>query len=71
MLADDTEALIVRVPDDETQAPECHLVPIDSCYEFVGRLRMLWRGFDGGQDVHNFIDEFFGHVTARSKVVAR
>ena len=51
MLADDTEALIVRVPEDETQPPECHLVPIDACYEFVGRLRMLWRGFDGGQDV--------------------
>ncbi len=24
--------------------------PIDACYEFVGRLRMLWRGFDGGQE---------------------
>ena len=70
MLADDTEALIVRVPDDETQPPECHLVPIDACYEFVGRLRMLWRGFDGGQEVHNYIDEFFGHVTDRSKVIA-
>ena len=27
-----------------------YLVPIDACYEFVGRLRMLWRGFDGGQE---------------------
>ena len=31
-----------------TAARVCHLVPIDACYEFVGRLRMLWRGFDGG-----------------------
>ena len=28
---------------------DCHLVPIDACYELVGRLRSLWRGFDGGQ----------------------
>ena len=26
-------------------------MPIDVCYELVGHLRMLWRGFDGGQDV--------------------
>jgi hypothetical protein len=69
MLADDTEALIVRVPEVETEAPECFLVPIDACYEFVGRLRMLWHGFDGGQQVRNFITEFFDQVKARSQVV--
>nr|WP_155909738.1 MULTISPECIES: DUF5947 family protein [unclassified Mycolicibacterium] len=68
LLAADTEALIVRVPD--TPLPvECHLVPIDACYEFVGRLRLLWHGFDGGQQVHEFVDDFFNAVTARSKVV--
>lgn len=71
MLADDTEALIVRVPDEEAAEPECHLVPIDACYEFVGRLRMQWRGFDGGQEVRAFIEEFFDQVTARSKAVPR
>jgi hypothetical protein len=69
MLADDTEALIVRVPEVETEAPECFLVPIDACYEFVGRLRMLWHGFDGGQQVRLFITEFFDQVKARSQVV--
>ncbi|MGH3674733.1 MAG: DUF5947 family protein [Mycobacterium sp.] len=69
MLADDTEALIVRVPEDEQQPPECYLVPIDACYEFVGRLRLLWHGFDGGQEVREFIDEFFEHVATRGKVV--
>jgi hypothetical protein len=34
-------------------------------------MRMLWRGFDGGQDVRAFIDDFFTTVTARSKVVPR
>jgi len=70
-LADDTEALIVRVPDDGALAPECFLVPIDTCYEFVGRLRMLWHGFDGGQKVREFITEFFDQVKDRGKVVAR
>ena len=70
-IAADTEALLVRVPDDETASPHAYLVPIDACYEFVGRLRMMWRGFDGGQDVRNYIDEFFDHVSTRSKVVAR
>jgi hypothetical protein len=71
MLADDTEALLVRVPDDESESPECHLVPIDACYEFVGRLRMLWRGFDGGQEVRKYIGGFFDLVATRSQVVLR
>lgn len=70
MLADDTEALIVRVPEEQAAAPECYLVPIDACYEFVGRLRMLWHGFDGGQQVRDFITEFFDQVKARSEVVS-
>jgi hypothetical protein len=72
MLAHDVEALLVRVPDDpDGAAPaECYLVPIDACYEFVGRLRMLWRGFDGGQEVRQFVDEFFTRITGRSKVAA-
>jgi hypothetical protein len=68
-IADDTEALLVRVPDDETASPHAYLVPIDACYEFVGRLRMMWRGFDGGHDVRNYIDEFFELLDGRSRVV--
>ncbi len=70
-LADDTEALLVRVPDHETEPPVCHLLPIDACYEFVGRLRTLWRGFDGGQDARRYMNEFFETIADRSKVVAR
>ena len=70
LLADDTEALLVRVPDDETHSPDCHLVPIDACYEFVGRLRQLWHGFDGGQPVREYVDTFFEQVGTRGKVVA-
>jgi hypothetical protein len=64
LLADDVEALLVRVPD--VGEPTCYLVPIDACYEFVGNLRQLWRGFDGGQEAHEFIDDFFASLAACS-----
>ncbi|WP_094287525.1 DUF5947 family protein [Mycobacterium lehmannii] len=71
MLAKDTEALLVRVPQDESASPLGYLVPIDACYEFVGRLRMMWRGFDGGRDVRNYMAEFFELLEARGQVVDR
>ena len=70
-IAADTEALLVRIPDDDAASPQAYLVPIDACYEFVGRLRMMWRGFDGGQDVRNYINEFFEMLDDRSRVVDR
>ena len=72
LLSDDVEALLVRVLDDdgaddgEFAQPQSYLVPIDACYEFVGRLRMLWRGFDGGQEARQFIDDFFAQIRARA-----
>lgn len=66
LLADDVEALLVRVPESETAEPQSYLVPIDACYEFVGRLRMLWRGFDGGQEARAFIDDFFSRIADRA-----
>jgi hypothetical protein len=66
-LADDVEALLIRVPDEA--APQCFLVPIDTCYEFVGGLRRLWRGFDGGRDADAFIDVFFASIARRAKEI--
>jgi hypothetical protein len=60
----DVEALLVRSVD---QRVEAFLVPIDVCYELVGHLRMLWRGFDGGQDVRRRLDEFFDQVRSRCR----
>jgi Family of unknown function (DUF5947) len=71
LLADDVEALLVRVPEREDGPPQTYLVPIDACYEFVGRLRMLWRGFDGGQEARAFIDSFFAQVRARARETPR
>ncbi|MBW0011921.1 DUF5947 family protein [Mycobacterium sp.] len=64
LLVDDVEALLVRVP--ESGQPRTYLVPIDACYEFVGRLRLLWRGFDGGQEAREFIASFFSHIDGRA-----
>ncbi|MCX4098104.1 DUF5947 family protein [Nocardia sp. alder85J] len=65
-LADDVEALLIRMPERGSDGG-CVLLPIDACYEFVGHMRRLWRGFDGGQDAHRYIDEFFTTVTARGR----
>ena len=66
VVAPDVEALLVRTSASAGTA-DCHLVPIDACYELVGRLRRVWRGFDGGQDARAEIDAFFAGVAARSR----
>ena len=64
----DVEALLLRGPDrEEHPGFTAHIVPIDACYELVGRLRSLWRGFDGGQEARAAIEEFFATVDARSR----
>ena len=40
-------------------------MPIDACYELVGQLRTLWRGFDGGQEARDALDAFFDGVRAQ------
>ncbi|MEJ7744131.1 MAG: DUF5947 family protein [Nocardioidaceae bacterium] len=71
VLEPDVEALLIRAPDRRRRQGSsdftCHVVPIDACYELVGQLRQLWRGFDGGQDAHNAMDSFFEMVSARSR----
>jgi hypothetical protein len=50
--------------DDAESAPriDALIVPIDACYELVGRIRRSWRGFQGGDDVWREIDEFFARA---------
>jgi hypothetical protein len=67
-LEPDVEALLVRRHDDGTYV--CHLVPIDACYELVGRVRMTWKGFDGGEEAWAAIDAFFATIAERSRPVA-
>jgi Family of unknown function (DUF5947) len=65
VVAPDVEALMVRA--SPAAVAECFLVPIDTCYELVGRLRRAWRGFDGGQDARREIDDFFAMVAAKAR----
>jgi hypothetical protein len=63
--ADDVEALLLRKPRGEPV--ECFLVPIDVCYDLVGRVRMYWKGFDGGTEAHREIDGVFRRLRERAR----
>ena len=62
-MAPDIEALLVRHVDDRRL---CFIVPIDACYELVGRIRAHWTGLSGGDRVRAEIDAFFDGLAARS-----
>jgi hypothetical protein len=64
-MAPDVEALLMHAERGDA-GPECYLVPIDACYELVGRLRTTWRGFDGGADARAELATFFARVRARA-----
>ena len=66
-LRPDVEALLIRGEDNSGNEFSCHLVPIDACYELVGQLRLLWRGFDGGTEVRQAMDVFFTAVADRAR----
>ncbi|MBF6213284.1 hypothetical protein IU433_24440 [Nocardia puris] len=66
ILADDVEALLIRMPERGGEGA-CLLLPIDACYEFVGRMRLLWRGFDGGAEARAYLADFFASMSARAR----
>lgn len=59
-LRPDVEALLIR------RGQTSYVVPIDACYELIGRLRTLWRGFDGGQEAHAAVSDFFERIRKRA-----
>ena len=63
-VAPDVEAALICRTDAQV---EHFLVPIDACYELAGRMRLLWRGFDGGAEARQSIDEFLGQVRSRAR----
>ncbi len=65
-LESDVEALLLN---RDREATECFLVPIDACYELVGRVRLHWRGFAGGEEAWQQIDTFFAGLRERSRRV--
>lgn len=65
----DVEAVLIS--QDESAGLEYFIVPVDACYELAGRMRMLWRGFDGGAEARQSIAEFLAGVRRRAKPAPR
>jgi Family of unknown function (DUF5947) len=59
----DVEALLVF---RRSASSACWIVPVDACYELVGRIRRQWRGFEGGEQLWGEIDAFFADLEERA-----
>ena len=69
----EVEAILIHSDDGHDGGQpgvEYFLVPIDSCYQLVGTVRMYWKGFDGGQEARERIDEFFAGIRAQARQFA-
>ena len=62
----DVEAILIAKNDNGV---ESFIVPIDACYELAGRMRLLWRGFDGGTEARQAIAAFLGSVRSRVRAL--
>ena len=60
-LEPDVEALLInRVQNRGGESyREHYIVPIDTCYELVGLIRLKWKGLSGGEEVWKAIAEYF------------
>jgi len=56
--------------DGAASGVEYFLVPVDACYELAGRMRMDWRGFDGGSEARQNIATFLATVRERARPFA-
>jgi hypothetical protein len=63
-LAPDVEAALICRTDHSV---EHFVVPVDVCYELAGRMRLYWRGFDGGEQARQSIAEFLDRVRSRAR----
>lgn len=67
--ATDVEAALVSrtTASDSDGSADYFLVPIDACYELAGRMRVSWRGFDGGTEARDAIAAFLARVRQRAR----
>jgi len=63
----DVEAVLIH---RDGSTVEHFVVPVDVCYELAGRLRLLWHGFDGGDEARDAIADFLRLVASRARAVA-
>ena len=73
----DVEALLIRTkppsPESGSGGPrviDALIVPIDACYELVGRIRRTWSGIHSGDEVMREIDAFFGRIIEHTRSAA-
>jgi Family of unknown function (DUF5947) len=64
----DVEAALISRSD---AGVEYFVVPIDACYELAGRMRLHWRGFDGGAEARQGIEEFLARVRSSARDFSR
>ncbi len=64
-LEPDVEALLINRVESYL---EHYIVPIDTCYELVGLIRLKWKGLSGGEEVWKAIAEFFASLRKRAIV---
>src|SRR5277367_6638152 len=74
----DNPSLVGMQPDVETflanrvgERRDYYRVPIDTCFELVGLIRVHWKGFTGGETVWREIDAFFTRLEERSRPLRR
>jgi hypothetical protein len=60
----DVEAVLIHRDGPEV---EHFVVPVDVCYELAGRLRLVWRGFDGGDEARGAIATFLAAARSRAR----
>ncbi|GAC1389046.1 MAG: DUF5947 family protein [Ktedonobacteraceae bacterium] len=65
-LEPDVEALLINKVEDYR---EHYIVPIDTCYELVGLIRLKWKGLSGGEEVWKAITGFFASLRKRAITV--
>jgi hypothetical protein len=64
--AADVEAILISRGEPDQGGVQAFLVPIDACYELAGRMRLLWRGFDGGAEARDAVASFLEGVRERA-----
>ncbi len=81
-MAPDVEAILVnrgsagpggRPPQTspDNGVGEVFLIPIDECYSLVGKLRLLWQGFDGGTEAREALATFLAGLRRRAVALER
>jgi hypothetical protein len=63
LMESDVQALLVHRIDG---ARDAFIVPMDLCYELVGRLRLKWRGISGGEAVRSELAQYFRLMRERA-----